>query len=640
MPTIFRTKASEGGDSLGKLLCLNIGILTAAAYCCYLLCTRRLLILDQIDVLHNYLALGVLSVGSVILVAAPIKVRAASLISFLCIWFTSGLSQLQGSGGTDGIVVGGLIPYSDGCNYLTEASRIIEGRNMTAWGTRRPLGDTYLAGDLYATHGNLTAALALAGIFSAISIGLSALEVRRTLGVFGAALWLWLLVGYYRRYLGEFLSEHAGFAFGALSAGLLLRAYSTGALRWLLPGLFILSLGLAARAGALVLLPTLIFACVWRWRDRGAIFVLILSLISVIAAFSFDYSFRKILGPPGNKVISNYHDVIYGIIFNGDWQKASADIPNYARMDEDAQAAEVYKRVLSAVRAKPIILWRGAARNWAAFFEGNKMAFGPFSFFRRPSTENKLLFLSAIGLFWSLVLYDNLSPLILSVGVGIIFSVPFIPPSDADLMRVYATTMPLMFLIPSFAFTGWRAWGCFARAGPLPRNAFEPRTSNRCGAVEVCLFITAAVFTIVMLILPMFARYIAPITPAVSLRSTATGQELKINLRRASWIILAAAGDSKLRESGHFSVDYFCNGINPMFKDFYPKQAAFLQHIARPGIILVSPASTNAALLAIDAVHLSAPGGLVTIQGYNHITDPEYSPDFVEDRLLAVPALK
>src|ERR1035438_7141346 len=47
-------------------------------------------------------------------------------------------------------------------------------------------------------------------------------------------------------------------------------------------------------------------------------------------------------------------------------------------------------------------------------------------------------------------------------------SVPLIPTSDADRMRIYAATMPVLFLIPAFSLAGWRAWmGRFAPSIPI-----------------------------------------------------------------------------------------------------------------------------------------------------------------------------
>jgi hypothetical protein len=80
------------------------------------------------------------------------------------------------------------------------------------------------------------------------------------------------------------------------------------------------------------------------------------------------------------------------------------------------------------------------------------------------------------------------------------------------------------------------------------------------------------------------------------------------------------------------------NGIFGVFRYFYPRQADFLDSIARPGVVLVSSGSTGTAFLAIDARHLSANGRKITVLGRAISTDSNYDPTFMEDSIaMSVP---
>ena len=618
---------------------LRVLVAAAAAVGCYLLYVHGVTIPARFSLLNGPTGVAVGVGGALLALAATPRLRSCLLISWLCLWFTTGLAELRASAITDGIVLGGIIPYSDANNFLREASRLIEGQNLTHWASR-PLSDTYLAGLLYIARDHLTLALVLAGMFSAAAIGLAAIEVRKAMGLLAATLWTWLLLVYCRRYLGEMLSEHAGVAFGALGVALLVRAFAGDAVRCLWLGLIILSLALNARAGALLVLPALIAAATWRLRHSGRVRVLALATLSVAVAFVLSFSFLKMLGTPGGSLFSNYHNIPYGIVFGGNWQKAAADIPNYNQMDAAAQASEVNRRIIAAVKAHPSLIWKGAARTWSDFFTRSKAALGPFSFFRHPNTEYVLLALSGIGLLWSFAFWSRLSPLILATGVGILLSVPFVPTPDADRMRAYAATMPLMFLIPAFSFVGWRDW--MERFAPRLLASTRPGFRAAVDADSDSSFLNYCTlpFLAVMLLVPPFARFVAPVGPAVALKEIGQHTEVTLDLDRATWIELVSDGEPRGRGPQRVSADAFKRGIFGSFHYFYPKQGQFLESIARPGIALVCPGSTNTAFLAIDAKHVSMnnKGHRVVILGSAHTGDPDYAPSFLENS-VAIPGI-
>jgi len=600
---------------------------------CYHLYAHGVGVPAAFSLLHGPTGVAVGVVGILLALAATPPLRACLVIGWLCLWFTTGLAELRASAVTDGTVLGGIIPYSDASNYLREASHLIEGHNMTPWATR-PLAATYLAGHLYVARGHVTLALVFAGAFSAAAIGLAAIELRKSMGLLAATLWTWLLLVYCRRYLGEMMSEQAGVAFGALGVALLVRAFAGNAIRCLWPGLFILSLALNARAGALIVLPVLIAASTWRWRLLGRVHVLVLATLSVAVAFLMSLSFLKLLGTHGGSLISNYHNIAYGVVFGGNWQQAAADIPNYNQMDASAQAAEVSRRIVAALETKPSLIWRGAARNWSDFFTRSDVARGPFSFFRNPKTEFVLLILSGLGLLWSLPLWHRLSPLILATGVGIVLSVPFVPTPDADLMRAYAATMPLMFLIPAFSFAGWRAW--MERFTPDVSRSRRPEFRIQSDADEEShnLNYCALPYLAVMLLLPQFSRFVAPISPAVTLKPKGPDIELTLDLNRATWIELSPAGDSHTRSPQRVPADEFKRGIFGSFHYFYPKQADYLESISRPGIALVCSGSTETAFLAINTKHLGNRGRKVVVLGRLNSADSNYDSSFLENSVV------
>ncbi len=611
---------------------LRVCAAVSAAAGCYLLCSRQITIPPGFSLLHGPAGAAV-GVGGVFLalVAVP-PLRACLVIAWLCLWFTTGLAELRASAVTDGAVVGGIIPYSDSSNFMREASRLIEGSNLTSWASR-PLSDTYLAGLLYVAGGHLVLALALAGASSAAAIGLAAIELRKSMGLLSATLWTWLMLVYCRRYFGEMLSEQAGIAFGALGLAFLLRAFAGNSLRCTWPGLFILSLALNARAGAFVVLPVLVAAAAWRWRHSGWARILALAALSVAAAFMLSILSLKLIASKEARLMTNYHGILYGVVFGGNWEQAAADIPNYGQMTNSARAAEIDRRISVAIRADPSLIWKAAERNWSDFFTRSDIARGPFSFFRYPKIEFLLIILSGIGLLWSLALWYPVSPLVFAAAIGILLSVPFVPTPDADLMRAYAATMPLMFIIPAFSFAGWRA--CTGRLAP----ASSQRALQALGDANersIGLNCCALLFVAVMLVVPLFARFVAPMRPAVTMKDKGSDIELTLDLDRATWIELSSDGGSGRFDPRRISAAKFKLGIFGSFHYFYPRQAEFLEKLSRPEIVLACSGSTDTAFLALDAKHMTSNGRHIVVLGRAHSADSDYAPSFLENS-LAVP---
>ena len=89
----------------------------------------------------------------------------------------------------------------------------------------------------------------------------------RTLGVGSGIFMLLCLFMFYRRYIGTTLTEHLGITFGCLAFCLIWRGAVAARLGPVLVGLFFLSLGLNARAGAFLILPAI--ACWAAWDLRG-----------------------------------------------------------------------------------------------------------------------------------------------------------------------------------------------------------------------------------------------------------------------------------------------------------------------------------------------------------------------------------
>jgi hypothetical protein len=398
-----------------------------------------------------------------------------SLIVLLGVWR---------AGVSDGLMIGGLLPYSDASGYFSDALRLLHGWKFSVFSSRRPLFPAFLAGVLQMTDLDLRATLVLLTGIAITAICFAAREVQRALGLWPGALMLLSLFMFYRRYIGSTLTEHLGLAFGCLAFALIWRGMLIQQRGFVLLGLFILSLALNARAGTFLILPAILLWAVWAHREpnRPALWTLVGGSAAVLLGFAVNSVLLHAVSIPG-AAYSNFSYVLYGLVFGGNWSLALQQHPELATLAPLEQANRVFTLAWEQIRMNPMTLAVGSVRAWRAFFLGRSgtwfshiLYLGPdwadlremlltqgvsALNFRRDlwvlldvfARETWIITLNGLMIAGSVVLWRNrrtpFALLNIAAWTGILLSVPFVPPWDADNMRAYAATIPWVIALPA-----------------------------------------------------------------------------------------------------------------------------------------------------------------------------------------------
>ena len=374
--------------------------------------------------------------------AAGLTVTAGLfLLPLLGLWLT---------GASNFAVAGGLVPWSDAGDYYYNAQRLLEGLPLGEFSARRALFVGMLAGLLEVTSRDLQVALLAMVLVNAIAAYGAARAVQRTHGRVAAVVLMLLLFLYYRRIAGTTLTENLGFSLGTLGFTLLWGAAQSRATMHAVYGIAVLTMALNARNGPFLVLPALI---VWaafclchdgarRWRT-GALAVGI-----VAAGFAASSALVRTVGVPGGQPFSDFPDTFYGIAAGGKrWVQVYVDHPEVAALPLHDHNREVMRLAWSLIRSQPSGVLLSTVKAY-----GNFLGLpGPFHFIdpMPPGVENiayrAILSASALGAMWMMWRRrsDPHASLLLAALTGILLSVPFIPPSDSDRLRVYAATVPL-----------------------------------------------------------------------------------------------------------------------------------------------------------------------------------------------------
>ena len=402
------------------------------------------------------------------------------------------LSEIWGLGTSTASILAGKLPYSDASNYLDGAIRLLEGEKLSLWTSRRPLATAWLYINLYLTGGNLKGGSAMMALFCSIGITCAITPIRKHLGTASAWITHLILFFYYRTYLGTTLSEQAGFFLGCLAFTLLWKGAALDnkdSSNTFLIGLLVLSMGLLARAGTFFVLPILVlYYALKNTKDKkNCLKRFIIASCVILIAFAGNRLLLQLIGFP-SAAFGNFSHTLYGLVHGGSWTQATFDHPELRALPEIEANQRIYLLAFKQIREHPTSLLEGFFRAYKSFFYSPQGAysFTTFSFQYSPisyllsavksrnpneylhlfNSLPKQLTYSYLSLdFWFLgcsllgllgcirwaYLADRYRWYVLSSMLGILLSVPFLPPWDAPGMRVYATAIPFFALFPAYA---------------------------------------------------------------------------------------------------------------------------------------------------------------------------------------------
>lgn len=383
--------------------------------------------------------------------------KALSL-TFTLALFALALAGLWATGQTQSTILNGIVPLYDAANYYADALRLLAGWDISDFSARRPLFAGFLSVLLWLSGRNLMIALALLALSTAVACYLAAQEIEATHGPEAAVFVLIILFLFYRHHSGTVMSENLGVPLGTLGFALIWRgaAQKNRILFWL--GLFVSTLALNARAGAFFVLPLLILWSGWTFREetqRYSLRFLAVSSMVVLAAFAVNLILVRLLASPSGIPFSNFSYTLYGLASGGNsWHYVLEAYPELQALPDSERSGVVYRMAFDLIREAPGLLVKGAFYNWSMLFSDTWYSAYSFVGGERRVFRNiaqwGLFVLCVLGLLrWLRKLDDPLTNLVGISVLGVLLSVPFLPPTDAYRMRPYAASMIVFGLLPA-----------------------------------------------------------------------------------------------------------------------------------------------------------------------------------------------
>ncbi|MCX6995549.1 MAG: hypothetical protein NTV49_00320 [Kiritimatiellaeota bacterium] len=540
--------------------------------------------------------------------ALPLLPALMLLSAALCGAVLSGIWQ---AGISDHTLLAGLYSHSDSITYLDGSERLLSTGKLTPIASRRPLTSGILALLLFVCQDNLRCTLAVVVFVCAMAMILPVRQLIRTHGwVAGYAMFLSLFL-YYRRYIGSTLTEHTGLLFGCVGFALLWRSVHTARRLSAIAGIFVLTLALCARAGAFLILPALAVWMGWTWRGnaRFSLRYAALAIAAACAGFALNSAMLHTVGYPRNSQ-GNFSLILYGLL-NGSWEQYLSEHPEVRYLPELERNRVVYAVVRQRLADQPSSLPAGM---WRAYRQFLFSADGPYSFIRfalqRSIVETSpdaqllpshglwekirgwpwkylqiaavyliMLAMSGLALVAMFILARKREPasaLLLLSSLSIVASAPFVPPWDADLMRLYAATMPLMVALP--------ALGLATLAARTLRHAAPAPQVNAVPAGHACEVLAVASVSLLCLAPCLFALRAAPSAPALGAGGEQT-QTWMLRILPGSLIHLRP-GASSAAHGGRTAAEDAIRGHMGVLASVHSRRAAELSAALSAGDVL------------------------------------------------------
>ena len=371
------------------------------------------------------------------------------------------VSSLWTSGQSDTGIIGGLLPYKDSKNYYFGALQILNGLPLQAGvnAVRRPMFPGLLATVMLFVGGNLKFATAILAQLAAFTLFLAARTVRSSLGPAAAALLAALLFFHIEPKLGYNLSELAGFSLGCLAFSILWTAALRRNRLLVALGLVTLLAAVTARAGAFLVFPLLALWCGWLFRGPRQFSLKAAALAAAGIAVMYVLVhplYSRLLRVDLTDQWDNFAYAMYGQVHGGTgWHSAIDDLGT-------TQTSVVAGAAWDYFRAHPTTFLLGVARSYQDFFLPGEVMIFPVGSPGESAVVNYVLWAALMVLLLRGLIAAvkgcrlARASMLLACFIGIVLSVPFLPPMDGG-ARFYASTMAFFFALPAAALAGRQA---------------------------------------------------------------------------------------------------------------------------------------------------------------------------------------
>jgi len=263
--------------------------------------------------------------------------------------------------------MGGVIPWSDALMYYEGANHLLETGRLEYFGSRRPLNAILFAFRLWISKGNFEFALIIQALLCGLSVSILSSLISKYFGRLAVILGIIPIFAFSMNYIPITMSETLGLTLGCLAFVLLWTGVLEKKISLAVAGIFMLTVGLNARAGAFFVLPLLI---IWMGRAFSSPTrkynwqAFNLGVVALGLAFLFNLLltvfYGKLSGPPH----ANFTHTLFGLASGGKgWTYACQVYAKECVTLGDDIARFLFVRSLELIKTNPFSFIEALLKN-------------------------------------------------------------------------------------------------------------------------------------------------------------------------------------------------------------------------------------------------------------------------------------
>ncbi len=252
----------------------------------------------------------------------------------------------------------GILPNVDAAEYYHNAIRLLTGFPAQGTTISRPFFPAFLSSILWSAKLDIHLALIILVALVIFALFLFGEFVRNRFGILPAAMTVGMTFMFYSNYLGAFSSESLGLIFGCLAWVFFFESAVNPAKRYFILGMVFLILGMFTRAGALLILPTMVIAFLLFYQKKSdRIWYWASSLVVFVVIYLVNSNILDILSANSSYLFPNSLYSFYGMAAGGHgWGYFKIARPDIWAMEEPIRTQMLFQATLELIKANPLVL--------------------------------------------------------------------------------------------------------------------------------------------------------------------------------------------------------------------------------------------------------------------------------------------
>lgn len=467
-------------------------------------------------------------------------IKHVYVVGLLAIFYGLLLKWFWTTGYSEGATqLWGYLPTSDVISYYQEAYGLLAGNPLNGSATYRPLSTLFFSSLLWISNLNPKICLMIVVYLNVLGSLVASNELYNTHGTIASALYLTAGLLFYKFFAGTMMTEQVGFLLGNLAFASFWNGIKSNCLRKVLLGLFILSLGLNVRAGAMIILITLPFWIGFRFsQGRFSVKWAGIALLVAFSGFALNTLAIKVFTPDNGTMFSNFGFTLYGVaVGNKGWYQIIRDHPGIT-------TAESTQIAIQQILSDPLLFLKGIISTYRDFFDPSTC--WAYCYLQlTPTKKNIVVFILFLFGGWYIIKNRKqpFSSFLIFSLIGIFLSIPFAPTRDVG-QRSYTITNPILTSMLVMGIALIKKWIIHLRklSNTVQSNKLEIHDESETIFHYVYLLLT---FTIALsLVVPLFTYNFKPLSKAFPLQ-TCAANEISISFltNRNAWVHVLSPQD-------------------------------------------------------------------------------------------------